>query len=166
MRAMSKPQGMTAMTSASQAISSSQLSQGECLPALPSRLRPPAISTNSGTQLPADIKRIDPFEAGDRRTVLRRATSCRNRSRVRFEVAGTSSSARSATSNDWPTMADVGPHVGEAHRSQRDDLRRACPMICAIAASTSFRLTAQTSHCVWVTMCVGLQFAEQSGKTR
>ena len=52
----------------------------------------------------------------------------------------------------------------KTHRSQRDDLRPLEPIIWAIAASTSFRLTAQTSHCVCVTMCVGFEASEHVGK--
>ena len=34
------------------------------------------------------------------------------------------------------------------------------------ARSTSFRLTAHTSHCVWVTMTVGARRLSRSGSTR
>src|SRR5262244_2321757 len=55
-RAMSKPQGEMKITSGSAATSASQLIHGECLPVSPKRFTPPAISTNSGDQLPAAIR--------------------------------------------------------------------------------------------------------------
>ena len=61
---MSKPQGSTTITSGSCSQSCSQVIHGECRPAVPKRLTPPAISTNSGIQLPAAVEltvtRCDP----------------------------------------------------------------------------------------------------------
>ena len=157
---MSKPQGMTAITSASQAISSSQVSQGECS-GLSSRFRPPASSTNSGTQFPADIKgSIIPgrrsTDGGGTRHAAERACKLATESphERRQPVRRLERSA-----DDPNVVPESSRHIGASAT-----ICGWCPMSWAIACSTSFRLTAQTSHWVCVMMCVGSSLAEDLGK--
>ena len=119
---MSKPHGMTTMTSGSRATNSGHVIHGECLPASPKRLVPPASSTSSGTQFPAAIKgSIHSMQATVGR-VRQAAGALGDGGDPLLEV---SNQRRPAL---WHTerlrhVVDVSPDVSQGVRLQRDEVR-------------------------------------------
>ena len=147
-------------TSGSASTSCSQVIHGEWRPASPNRLTPPAISTSSGIQLPAAMSgSIHSMQA------TRGGSGAGSGGyRAHGLQACDQGLAASSDAQRARDTADVAPYVGERIGIERYDLRRERKAP-ASAASTSLRLTAQTSHCTCVMMWVGSSRSSTSGYT-
>jgi len=152
------------MTSGSASRSSSQVIQGECRPAVPNRLSPPAIATSSGIQLPPAISgSIHSMQA----TVGRAGSVCAIAATAAMRALRSAISSRPradapiASATFWmsvqmSTMASGFSVTMSGVASSQSQT----------AARRSFSLTAQTSHCDWVTMTSGLNAFNASPSTR
>ena len=161
---MSKPQGSTTITSGSARTSASQRIPGECFPASPNRLTPPAFSTSSGIQLPAAIRgSIHSIEATEGRPARPPARSAI--AAIRSWSDSTSAAPRSGTPRASATRA-MSVHRSASPVGSSETIRGRASSQSETACSTSLKVTAHTSHWDWVTMTSGLKALSLKASTR
>ena len=152
------------MSSGSRAASSANVIHGECLPAVPKRLVPPASSTSVGTQLPAAMS----GSTHSMHATVGRLAAVRARTptaSMRPCSSWVSARPRSSTPSAAATRAMSRQMSSSALGSSETIFGRE-PTIWHTAASTSLVDTAHTSHCDWVMMTSGRSASSPAASTR
>ena len=155
---------MTAMTSGSVESNSSNSKYPEWRPGSPAITCPPAISTSSGTQLPACMGGSIHSTQATRGRLSNPAELARSAPSRVFNSA-TSSRPRSGIPSA-PATASMSSNTSPSAMGARGTIRGCERTTSQTASSTSRRLTAQTSHWVWVTITVGASSSRRRPSTR
>ena len=119
---MSNPQGRMAITSGSAARSASHSSQGECWPAVPKRLSPPAMRDQLRHPVSRAHQGLDPLDAGDPWPRRESATAFAD-GRDPIGQLGDQPAPGGLAPERGRDRLDLAPRLAEGARRHRDDPR-------------------------------------------